>query len=230
MNTDDEISPNHDQTNQPLADASSTDNVEPQSKKVKKGIGGCLLYPLIFLIAQPLLFVYMLLTSNNNSSPMTTSHIFWPYTIYDLVLVGAAVMLLLLFARKKAILPAMFVLFLVIFAILSGLLANIFWRLPEARVAGRDPELSHMAMLFNCLLLIPYFVLDGRVNNTFIQELDDHSLADQLAKPFAAPARGLYNWLVRGGKKVFLFTVAFVILVFLFGMVVDSIVLNFFLS
>jgi hypothetical protein len=229
MKTNNEKSSNQVRTNQPLADDSSAHGVEPQSNKAKTGIGGCLLYPLIFLIAQPFLLVYMLLTSYNSPLPMVTYRIFWPYLIYDLLLLGAVVILLLLFARKKAILPAMFVFFLVLFSILSGLLTNLFWRLPEARVTGRDPLLAHFVMLFQCLLLVPYFVLDGRVKRTFIHELDEHYIVDLMVKPIASTAERLYSWLVRRGKKVFLFTFAFVIFVALFDWAVDSIVLYVFL-
>lgn len=217
----------------PPAGPSSGHRAEPQNHQAKTGIGGCLLYPLFFLSAQLFLFVHMLLTSNKSTSLgvyRVTYRIFWPYLIYDLILLGAVAILLLLFLKKKAILPAMFVFFLVSFSILSGLVTHVFWRLPEARVVGQSPLLGHFVLLFQCLLLAPYFVLDARVKNTFIHELDEHGLVDRLIKPVAAPAQRLYDWLVRRGKKVFLYTLAFVIFTFLFGWVVDSIVLNVILS
>ena len=216
----------------PEVESSSAHSVEPQSHQAKTGVGGCLLYPLFFLIVQPLLFVNMLLTSTKSYSlgfQRVTYRIFWPYLLYDLLLLGAVVILLLLFVKKKAVLPAMFVFFLVLFAILSGLLANVFWRLPEARVE-RDTLGGHLVLLFQCLLLVPYFVLDGRVKNTFVRELDDRSLVDRLIRPIVTPTRLLYDWLVQRGKGVFLYTFAFVILVFVFDWVVDSLVLNVFLS
>jgi hypothetical protein len=230
MSTDSETSPNHDRTDQPLVESLITQGNGTTVKKAKAGIGGCLLYPLLFLIAQPLIFVYILLTSRNSSYPMATNRIFLPYLIYDLVLVGAVIILLLLFARKKASLPAMFVLFLISFAILSGLLADVFSRLPEARVTGRDPLLSHMVILLQCLLLVPYFTLDGRVKNTFINEADDKDMLDQMLRPIAAFAGRLYHWLMGREKKVILFIFVFVILVFLLDWAVDSIVLYGFLS
>ena len=232
MKTDNETSSNHGQTNQPLADASSAHGVVPQSNTAQAGIGGCLLYPLVFLIAQPFLFAYMLLTSHKSLLPMVRYRIVWPYMIYDLALLGAVVILLGLFMRKKAILPAMFVSFLVLFSILSGLLANTLWRLPEARVVGTmgNPLWSHIVMLFQCLLLIPYFTLNVRVKNTFIRASDARDLLDRLAKPIAASAERLYGWLTRRGKWVFIYTFAFVISVFVFDWAVDSIVLYLFLS
>ncbi len=229
MNTKNEISTGPGQTDQPLAEASSAHGIEPQSNKAKTGIGGCLLFPLLVLVAQPILFIYMLATARSSPWPMTTYRIFWPYMIYDLTLLGGVVILLMLFMQKKAILPAMFILFLVTFAILSGLVTNLFWRLPDARVTGRDPLLSHFALLLQNVILIPYFALDFRVKNTFVHELDDRNPATQLTKPIVTFAERLYGWLVRRGKMVFLYTWIFVILVFLFDWAVDSIVLNVFL-
>ncbi len=229
MNTKDKVASLDDPTNQPLVNGPSAHGLEAPRHQAKAGIGGCLLYPLIFLVAQPLLFVYMLLTSRKSPLPMVTYRIVWPYMIYDLALLGAVALLFIFFVRKKAILPALFVLFLVVFSVLSGLLADTLGRLPETRVTGRDPLQSHLVTLFQCLLLIPYFALDRRVKNTFVRELDDRDSIDRLVKPIAAPAERLYGWLARRGKMVFVVTVAFVVGVFVFDWVVDSIVLNFFL-
>lgn len=210
---------------QPTIDPSTPGSFEPQQKAGKSGFGGCLLYPLIFLILQPILFIYMLLTSRSSPFPNASYRIFWPYMIYDLIMVGAVIIILLLFIRKKSALPAMFVLFLITFAILSGLLSDIFSRLPAARVTGREPMATHLAILAQCLVLIPYFTLSKRVKNTFTHPLDDRSIVDKIVKPVASPAQRLYNWLVRRGKHVIWISIVFVILVFLLDWLVDSIVL-----
>jgi hypothetical protein len=229
MNTIDNALSGQDQMNPPPAEAVPAPEAAPHNLKAKSGFGGCLLYPLLFLAAQPVLFVYMLATSFKSPLPNVTYRIFWPYTIYDLALLAAVITVLWLFVKKKAVAPAMFVLFLAVFAILSGLLVNVFWRLPEARVTGRDPLSSHLAMLFNCLLLMPYFARDDRVKNTFIHAPAGDALVDQLIRPVAPVAERLYGWLARSGKRVFVYAFAFVILVFLIDWAVDSIVLYRFL-
>jgi len=226
MSTVPETSSVEPQTNQPLASVSPSSVAAPRGKA---GIGGCLLYPVLFLVAQPIAFVLMLSEFSNPKPYYMRYSIYWPYMIYDLVMLGAVALLLVLFVRKKVILPALFVAFLVSFSILSGLLADTLSRLPQARVSGRDPLQSHLVLLFQCLLLIPYFALDGRVKNTFIRPHDDRALLDQLVRPIAAPAERLYGWLARSGKKVFVYTFAFVIGVFVLDWIVDSIVLNVFL-
>jgi hypothetical protein len=192
MKTEIEVAAPQGQTHQSVEDAASAHGVELQRSPTKTGIGGCLLYPLFFLGAQPCLFVYMLLHSRKISVPFVVRYrIYWLYLIYDLALLSAVAILLLLFVRKKAILPALFVLFLVSFSILSGLLANALWRLPEAQVVETtmgNPLWSHWVMLFQSLLLIPYFALDGRVRNTFTRALDERNLPDRLVKPIATPA------------------------------------------
>ncbi len=234
MRTEIEVAASEGQTHQPVEDAASTQGVEPQRSPTKAGIGGCLLYPLFFLGAQPFLFVYMLLNSRKIPGPfVVTYRIYGPYLIYDLALLSAVGILLLLFVRKKAILPALFVFFLVSFSILSGLLVNALWRLPGARVveaAIGNPLWSHFVMLFQSLLLIPYFALDGRVRNTFIRALDERNLLERLVKPIANPAERLYGWLARSGKRVFIYAFAFVVCMFFFDWVVDAIVLSLFLS
>lgn len=212
------------QPEQPSADLLSTGAVTPPVKKAKAGFGGCLLYPLFFLVAQPLLFVVMLLQSSNSARGNT--RVYWPYLIYDLILMALIGILMLLFFRKKSTLPAMFIFILMIMAILSGLVANLFWRLPEARVTGRDPLLSHFAVLLNCLILIPFFSRDDRTKNTFVREPEPGSTLDQLIKPVVPTAQRLYGWLVNSGKKVFFYPILFAAGIYAFDWLVDSIVLN----
>jgi len=198
----------------------------PDNRKVKSGFGGCLLYPLLLLAAQPFLFLYMLATSSRSPFPNSIIKINWPNMIFDIVFLCAVVILLVVFMRKKATLPALFILFLVSFTIISGLGWSLIGRFPWSRVTGKNLMGSHFVLLFQCLLLIPYFVNDERVKNTFINEFDEHSILDRLVKPFAAPAERLYGWLARKGKKVILFIILFIVLVVMFDWIVDSIVLN----
>ena len=203
---------------------------EAQTGEVKRGFGGCLLYPLLLLIVQPISFLRML-SMVNQSSYMVRYEVFWPYMIYDLLLLAAVFILLVLFFKKMEVLPAMFVLFLIAFSLISSLSANLFWRFPEARVVGRgDPMLSQMVMLFQTLLLVPYFVLDDRVRNTFVNELEDGSMLGTIINPVVPLAKRLYNWLSGLGKKIYLFAIVFVIVSFLFGYAVDSIVLHGFIE
>lgn len=230
MEPQSETSPNPHQTSQTTADGSTNQGATSPSKEAKTGIGGCLLYPLVFLIAQPILFAYMLLTSRKSPFPMATYRIVWPYLIYDLLLVGAVAILLRLFVSKKEILPAMFVLFLLAFAVLSGLLYSTLGRLSATRVTGRDPLSGHLVMLLQCLVLVPYFALSDRVRRTFINESDHQSIVDRLIERIANPARQIYGWLAGRGTKAILLALAFVIAVLLFDWAVDSIVLKVLLS
>ncbi len=196
---------------------------ETHNGEVKRGFGGCLLYPILLLVVQPISFLRML-SMLNQSSYMVRYEVFWPYMIYDLLLLTAVIVLSVLFFKKMEILPAMFVLFLIAFSVLSSLSANLFWRFPEARV-GKDPMLGQFVMLFQTLLLVPYFVLDDRVKNTFVNELEEQYALRSIIKPFVPLAARLYAWLQGLEKKVFLFAILFVIATFLLGYAVDSIVL-----
>jgi hypothetical protein len=203
----------------------SVPGTQPDTRKVKSGFGGCLLYPLFFLAVQPFLFLYVLATSSRSPFPNTITKIHWPYMIYDIVMLCLVGILLVLFFRKKATLPALFILFLVAFTLISGLGWSLTWRFPWSRVNGNTLQGSHFVMLLQCLILIPYFVLDERVKNTFTNGFDEQSILDRFVKPIAIPAGRLYGWLARKGKKVFLFTILFVVFVFMFDWIVDSIVL-----
>lgn len=208
--------------NSGLIDLSSA-VAESQHNEVKRGFGGCLLYPLILLIVQPIIFLSILNSVSKSSSPV---RVIWPYMIYDILLLAAVILLLVLFVKKMDILPAMFVLFLIVFSVLSSLSANLFWRFPEARVIGRgDPMLSQVVMLFQTLLLVPYFVLDDRVQNTFVNALSEQSTIGIFIKPLVPLAERLYGWLVGLGRKTYVFAIVFVIAAFMFGYAVDSIVL-----
>lgn len=208
------------------APGSPPPSAPPQTaKQPKSGFGGCLLFPLLVLLAQPVLFVFELLKGSARSS-----HIYVPYLIYDLLLVGAVLFLLVLFLQKKKVLPALFNAYLLFFAFLASLMTAIFSRLAEARVTGREPMASFFALLFQCLLLVPYFTHDERVKNTFVNDFGSGSAPGEIIKLFAAPAVLLYRWLARRKlRTVILLTVGYVVLVFLFSWLVDSIVLNFFL-
>jgi hypothetical protein len=82
-----------------------------------------------------------------------------------------------------------------------------------------------MVLMLQCLIMAPYFVLDGRVKNTFTNEPDPDSALDRFVRPFSAAAGKLYAWLAKSGKKVFLYTIAFLVLVVALDVLVDSIVL-----
>jgi hypothetical protein len=196
---------------------------EKSQNDMKKGFGGCLLYPLFLLIVQPIAFIKAMDTTTNYSYA-ARYEVFWPYMIYDILLLVAVIVLLVLFWKKIKDLPAMYVLFLVGFSILSTLSANLFWRFPEARVQ-KDPMLGQFVMLFQALLLVPYFVLDDRVRNTFVNDLDEQSLLGAIVRPFVPLSKRLYSWLKGLEKKVFVFAFLFVIASVLLGFAVDSIVL-----
>ncbi len=135
-----------------------------------------------------------------------------------------------LFLQKKEVLPALYNAYLLFFTFLAGLLTAIFSRLAEARVTGREPMASFMALLFQCLLVVPYFTHSERVKNTFVHDFGSGSAPGEIIKLFAAPAGLLYRWLTRRKlRTVILLTFAYVILVFLFTWLVNSVVLNFIL-
>lgn len=212
--------------NQQPAPGSHPPSTPPQAvQQPKSGIGGCLLFPLLILLAQPVLFVFELLKGTARSS-----RIYVPYLIYDLLLVGAVLFLLVLFMQKKKVLPALFNAYLLSFTLLAGLLTAFFSRRAEARVTGREPMASFFALLIQCLLLVPYFTHSERVRRTFVNDFGSGSAPGEIIKLFAAPASLLYRWLTRRKlRTVILLTVAYMILVFLFFWLADSIVLNFFL-
>jgi hypothetical protein len=160
---------------------------------------------------------------------MQSTRIFWPYMVYDLVMVGGVLILLTLFLKRKATLPALFVFFMGSITLFTGALSTVFSRLSVARVSGRDIFAVHMVLLFQCLILMPYLVIAERVQRTFTVESDDNAMLDRLVRPVALPAERLYNWLQRRGIKAILFVALFVVAVFILDFLVDSIVLRYFL-
>ncbi|MDH4135164.1 MAG: DUF2569 domain-containing protein [Anaerolineae bacterium] len=207
MNTNPETS-SHRQTNQPPATTSSAYGVEPQGSQGKAGIGGCLIYPLLFLVVQPIAFLWAL-SALFRSRPYLRYEIYWPNAIADVITLSLTLAVLVMFLRKKRIVPALFVGLLAFLFVLWAGMAFIL-----LRPAGTaDPIGPFMVLFLQCFILIPYLTLSGRVKNTFVGELDSSSSLDRLFIPIASPLERFYGWLVRIGKWVFLLVLSFVTVV-----------------
>ena len=206
MKTDNETSSIEPQTNQPLVSVSPSPIAAPRGKA---GIGGCLLYPVLFLVAQPIAFVVALSEFSKPKPYYMRYSIYWPSMIADLITLGLVMILSVVFFRKKRILPALFI---VVVACLFVLWTGMTFLLLR-RAGTPDPIRSFMVLFLQCFILIPYFTLSKRVKNTFVRDLDGSSLLDILFVPMAGPLERLYNWLVRIGKWVFLLVLGFVTVV-----------------
>jgi hypothetical protein len=205
------------------AQATTGLNTESHSAQAKAGLGGCLLYPLLFLIVQPIAFVVMLLNPRDSTYFVPPGYsvsyrIFWPNLIMDLVLVGAMLLLLVMFLRKKKILPSLFIATLLILYTGATVVAIIVQR--PAGVG--DPIRTVMVLFVQCLILIPYFVLADRVKNTFVQELNPSSWLERPLARFTGLLDRLYGWLGRRRRTVTWMVLGYLIVVFMLGATLDS--------
>ena len=206
------------------AQATTGINTESHSAQGKAGLGGCLLYPLLFLIVQPIALIVMLANPRDNTYYVPPGYsvsyrIFWPNLITDLVLVGAALLLLVMFLRKKKILPSLFVTTLLILYTGATVVAIVVQR--PAGVG--DPIRTVMVLFVQCLILIPYFVLADRVKNTFVQELNPASWLERPLARFTRPLDRLYGGLGRHRRTVTLMVLGYLIVVFMLGAALDSV-------
>ncbi|HSD84472.1 MAG TPA: DUF2569 family protein, partial [Anaerolineae bacterium] len=145
--------------------------------------------------------------------------IFWPNLIMDLVLVGAVLLLLIMFLRKKKFLPSLFNATLLILYTGATIVAIVV-----QRPAGVDDPMRTVLVLFaQCLILVPYFVLSDRVKNTFVQEPNPASWLERTLARFARPCDRLYGWLGRHRRTVTLIVLGYLIAIFLIGAALDSV-------
>ena len=193
-------------------------NTEPHVSRSKTGIGGCLLYPLLFLIVQPLAFLSAL-TQRPYSPLPATYYIYWPNMILDVLIVCTTLILLVMFLRKKQILPALFI---VALAILFAAATALSMFLPPPGGGATDPIRTLMVLFVQCFILIPYFVLSDRVKNTFVRDLDNSSAFEHLLMPLADPLGRFYGSLVKRRRWVFPIVLGYVIAVTGIGAVIGT--------
>ncbi len=184
-----------------------------RNQENKAGIGGCLLYPLFFLVMQPIsLLVILTGYSTRRLCPpgyRCRYQIIWPNVALDALIIILTLVLLVLFLRKKAILPALFV---AVLGLLFTLATGATMILPNPG-GDADPVRSFVVLFVQCFVLMPYFVLSKRVKNTFVAPLDSGSVLDRLVLPVAPLLERFYIWLVGRGKLIFLLVLGFVIIV-----------------
>ncbi len=178
----------------------------------KAGLGGCLLYPLLFLVVQPIGVVLSLFRRPQVYVPygyyLAGYRVHWPSVLFNVIVAVLAVLLLVLFLRKKAIVPALFVALLGFWFALATLL---FLVVPPPPLGVESPARVWLVLLLQCFILIPYFTLSRRVRNTFVREPDPTSALDRQFMPLSRPATRVYGSLVRGGPRVFLLVLGFVV-------------------
>ena len=190
----------------------------------KAGLGGCLLYPLFFLIVQPIAFIAMLANPRGSTYYVPPGYsvsyrIFWPNLILDLVLVSAVSLLLVMFLRKKKFLPSLF----------SGTLLILYTGTTVAailiqRPAGAgDPIRTVLVLFAQCLILVPYFVLSDRVKNTFVEEINPSSRLERTLARLNHPFDRLYSWLGQHRRTVTLVVLGYLIVVLMLGLALDSV-------
>lgn len=185
---------------------------QQESPKPKSGIRGCLLYPLFFLILQPLAFVILLLKPKPSALAGYSFRyvVVWMNVILDVVVVGVMLFLLFFFLRKKVVLPGLFIMALVFLFTLFTLVSMI---LPPPGYGAGDPISGFMVLLIQCFILIPFFVLSKQVKNTFTVPLDPSSAIDRLLLPFQDALERFYAWLVRKGRLIFPLVLGFVVII-----------------
>ncbi|MDQ0165969.1 DUF2569 domain-containing protein [Bacillus horti] len=175
----------------PDTNQSSRLDVQPQDikkefdKKTKQvsGLGGWLILPHLGLILTIILHTYNLLEYSLPAllpltwEPLTTPgspyyHPLWgPVLIYEAILTLAyilfAVVAIVQFYRKKAILPKLMIIFYagsLLFSVVDIILVS---QLPDMTITAEDQK-EIGRLLGMCAIWIPYFIRSKRVKNTFV--------------------------------------------------------------
>lgn len=147
------------------------------------GIRGWLILPALILIWAPIGFVRLnVLPLLRNDYPLGYT-INYPVLAADVVVLLIIAMVAWFFFRRKRVAPPLF--------IIEILLVTAVWNVLEGLIQSQHPA-PVSSMIFSCLVVIPYFSLSKRVENTFVQSLDQRLAVDRVFAHAAAPLEGFF--------------------------------------
>ncbi len=87
----------------------------------------------------------------------------------------------------------------------------LMWEIVDGlHESQNDPPF--IAMIFYCIVIVPYFTLSKRVHETFVIELNNEVLIERIFFPLTSFLKQFYFGLVKSKYFIFLFMIVFVFL------------------
>jgi len=179
-------------------------------------IGGWLIYPLVVIMIQPLVLVYITfrdLASFKNLGLPYHVIILVGHIIYDVILFSLGGILVYLFFTKKRILPGIFIFFIYLVLITIFFLFTII----------RDNNMPIFQITFCALTILPCFLFSKRTATTFVAEMNLNKPIDKALKPTEKFFENFYAFLYKTRKIYFLFIIGAIGIFMLIGVILDKI-------
>ncbi|MCD4793643.1 MAG: DUF2569 domain-containing protein [Bacteroidales bacterium] len=166
-------------------------------------IRGWLWLPAIGLIITPISFI------TKSIIPLFQNH--YPFRVeIDYTIMFADLFLLIMvgiiswfFFKRKKHTPIIYIIYI--------LLMVLMWEIVDGlHESQNDPPF--IAMIFYCIVIVPYFTLSKRVHETFVIELNNEVLIERIFFPLTSFLKQFYFGLVKSKYFIFLFMIVFVFL------------------
>jgi Protein of unknown function (DUF2569) len=172
--------------------------------KVKAGLGGWLVLPMIALLVQPIVLLRELYRYFYGFRGPFVPMIKWHAVALDAVVFVPWIAVTLLFFRRRRAAPGAFSLYYV--------LIYAFWSV----VSLFEPGAAHLILTtgLGCCVFVPYLACSRRVQATFT------------VGPAGGRLERLHERLRRSGKLSILFVVSYVVVLFLLTWAIDALVLG----
>jgi hypothetical protein len=142
------------------------------------GIGGVLLLPAIFLVVQPVMLALEAIEIKEHIASPSTSIIYWPALIANVLLGGWSIALLRQFFKKQASFPSRYLVFLIAgFATwtITAFLLPVELFVPQGSlvIGAVQPGIRELLIgLAWISVFTPYLIYSKRVKNTFANGTD----------------------------------------------------------
>lgn len=164
-------------------------------------IGAWLWLPALGLMIAPISFI------SKNIVPFFQNH--YPYKLtIDYTIMLADIFLLIMvgivawhFFKRKAHTPIIYIIYILVMVLM--------WEIVDGlHQSQNDPPF--IAMIFYCIVIVPYFVLSVRVKETFIVELNNEVLIEKIFLPFTSFLNRFFLALKKSRYLIFLIMILFV--------------------
>lgn len=164
-------------------------------------IGGWLWLPALGLVITPLSFI------SKSIVPLFQNH--YPYRVtIDYTILLADIFLLILvgivawhFFKRKTHTPIIYIIYILVMVLM--------WEIVDGlHQSQNDPPF--IAMIFYCIVIVPYFVLSVRAKETFVVELNNGVFVEKIFLPFISFLNRFYSALKKSKYFIFLIMILFV--------------------